>query len=65
MELNNEQRKHLAVTLRTIGIGALIPVGLQIYSSIVSIQGVLLWGFFAVWAEILALKTLKGIRNND
>ncbi len=65
MKLNNEQRKHLAVTLRTIGIGALIPVGLKIYGSVVPIQVVLLWGVFAVWAEILALKTLRGIQNND
>ncbi len=65
MELNNEQRRHLAVTLRTIGIGALVPVGLQIYNSVASIQMVLLWSAFAVWAEILALGTLGGIQDND
>ncbi len=61
-KLNAEQCRHLAVTLRSIGIGALIPVGLKIYGSVIPTWIVILWGSIAVWLEILAMRILGNIR---
>ena len=60
--LNAEQCRHLAVTLRTIGIGALIPVGLKIYGSVTPTWIVVIWGLIAIWLETLAVRILGNIQ---
>ena len=59
-KLNAEQCRHLAVTLRTIGIGALIPLGLKIYGygSTIPTWIVVIWVSIAIWLEILAVRIL-------
>lgn len=62
-KLNAEQCRHLAVTLRSIGIGALIPVGLKIYGTVIPSWIVIIWGSIAIWLEILAMRILGKIRD--
>ena len=64
MELNNEQRKHLAITLRTTGIGALIPIGLKIYGAAIPIWTVVVWVAIAISFEFLAIRILKEVTND-
>lgn len=64
IQLNNEQRKHLAVTLRTIGIGALFPVGLRLYGTDIPVYVVVIWSLIAIGFEALALIFLRGVTND-
>ena len=64
MDLNDEQCKHLATTLRNLGFGALIPVALKIYGSRIDATVVVIWSLSAFWLEMLALFILKGV-NSD
>ncbi len=62
--LNDEQRKHLSTTLRNLGFGALIPVGLKIYGSGIEQSIVIIWCMSAFWLEVLALYILRGVQND-
>lgn len=63
---NNEQRKHLAVTLRAVGIGLLIPVfGKYLLEGIAISDGNLITLFILSGVlEIEALSILGGIYND-
>ena len=62
--LNNEQRKHLATTLRNLGFGAFIPIGLKIYGSGINWPIVILWIIAGIWSELLALRILGDIKDD-
>ena len=62
--LNNEQRKHLATTLRNLGFGAFIPVALKIYGSGINWSVVILWIIDGIWSELLALRILECVKDD-
>ena len=64
MNLNNEQLKHLAVTARTVGLGALAPVALRLYGQDIEGLIVLIWTIIAIFLEWCAIRLLGYVHDD-
>jgi len=63
---NNEQRKHIAVTFRLLGIGSLVSVASKALIGNIDLSDISAYAlvFIALVLEIQALVILRGVTND-